>query len=97
MSTATVARTVGAIALLHVCRQLKPGDAEKMITKRKVEYAEWLSIWKANATKILELVCSYGGRKKLFHHDRHSIMPLWSRAPSVMRAFGDKPSGEGVG
>jgi len=34
---------------------------------------------------------------KLFHHDRHSIMPLWSRAPSVVRAFGDKPSGEGVG
>ena len=50
MSTATVARTVGAIALLHVCRQLKPCDAEKMITKRKVEYAEWLSIWKANAS-----------------------------------------------
>jgi hypothetical protein len=57
MSTATVARTVGAIALLHVGRQLKPGDAEKMITKRKVEYAEWLSIWKANASKILDLVC----------------------------------------
>ena len=54
MSTATVAWTVGAIALLHVCRQLKPCDAEKMITKRKVEYAEWLSIWKANASKILD-------------------------------------------
>jgi len=34
---------------------------------------------------------------KLFHHDRHSIMPLWSRAPSAVRAFVDKPSGEGVG
>jgi hypothetical protein len=40
MSTATVARTVGAIAHLHVCRQLKPGDAEMMFTKRKGEYAE---------------------------------------------------------
>jgi len=97
MSTATVARTVGAIALLHVCRKLKPCDAEKMITKRKVEYAEWLSIWKANASKILDLVFSQGGKNQLFHHDRHSIMPLWSRAPSAVRAFGDKPSGEGVG
>jgi hypothetical protein len=98
MSTATVVRTVEAIALLHVCRQLKPCDAEKMITKRKVDYAEWLSIWKANASKPLDLVCSYGGgRKRLLHHDRHLIMPLWSRAPSVVRALGDKPSGEGVG
>jgi len=63
MSIATVARTVGEIALLHVCRQLKPGNAEKMITKRKVEYAEWLSIWKANASKLLDLVCRYGGRR----------------------------------
>jgi hypothetical protein len=68
-----------------------------MITKRKVEYAEWLSIWKANASKILDLVCSYVGRKRPFHHDRHSIMPLWSRAQSALRGFGDKPSGEGVG
>ena len=51
MSTATVARTVGAIALLHVCKQLKPGDAEKMFTKRKVEYAEWLSIWESKCFK----------------------------------------------
>lgn len=97
MSSATVTRTVGAIALLHVCRQLKPGNAEKMFTKRKVEYVEWLSIWKANASKSLDLVCKYGGKNRLFHHDRLSIMPLWSRAPSVVRAFGDKPSGEGVG
>jgi hypothetical protein len=76
MSTATVVRTVGAIAPLHVCRQLKPGDAEPMIAKRKVGYAEWISIWKANASKILDLVFSQGGKNQLFHHDRHSIMPL---------------------
>ena len=37
------------------------------------------------------------GKNKLFHHDRHSIMPIWSRAQSALRGFGDKPSGEGVG
>jgi hypothetical protein len=67
-----------------------------MITKRKVEYAEWISIWKANASKFLDLVFSQGGKNQLFHHDRHSIMPLWSRAQSALRGFGDKPSGEGV-
>ena len=51
-----------------------------------------LSIWKENASKILDLVCRYGEKNKLFHHDRFSIMPR-----STMRAFGDKPSGEGVG
>jgi hypothetical protein len=60
-------------------------------------YAEWLSIRKANASKILELVFSQGGKDKIFHHDRHLIMPLWSRAPSAVRGFGDKPSGKGVG
>ena len=37
------------------------------------------------------------GKNRLFHHDRLSIMPLWSRAQSAVRGFGDKPSGEGVG
>jgi hypothetical protein len=36
-------------------------------------------------------------KNKLFHHDRLSIMPIWSMAHSAVRAFGDKPSGEGVG
>ncbi len=39
----------------------------------------------------------YEEKNKLFHHDRLSIMPLWSRSPSVVREFGDMPSGEGVG
>ena len=37
------------------------------------------------------------GKNKLFHHDRRSIMPLWSRAQSAVRGLGDKPGGEGVG
>ena len=97
MSTATVARTVGAIALLHVCRQLKPGDAEMMITKRKGEYAEMAFDLESKCLTVFGLCLQLWGRKMLFHHDRVSIMPLWSRAPSAVRAFGDKPGGEGVG